>query len=1154
MPEARVVNQIDLVLECRLLGVPVLRLNNAELDVRYRKVIALIAFLALEGGTSRAKLAGLLWSEVTDDAARRNLRRELHRLKNDLPALNERLEVSENSLQLRMPFQCDVLLFEQAISAGHVEQALEFYHGSLLQGLELEGAGEFHEWLDQKRERLERLQRRAMLECAELLETRGDWHKALEIHHGLLELDPFQERTHRDVMRLYSLLGEREAALLQFEKCQTMLETELGLEPLPETALLAESIRSLTVLKPFVSAKPVVFENRVALVGREQELQHLHETQFPVTLLEGEAGVGKTRLAEEWLFKLEQPSLQVQFSQAASQLPLQAIAQSLRLKLEIPEMKAKLEQLDPIWRQELARVLPEFAFQASEVTPVQSAADQRTRFLEGVEQTLRFFLAGGCLFLDDLPWADDLSLEVLSRLMRENPPRVLATARSGDLEINTQAAQFVTELEWAAKLERIKLEALEFDAFADLVREVAKQDAPRFAARLHEVTGGNPLFALESLRYLLERNEVLEGNVVLPPNLRAATLERLKRLGYATQRLLETASLTERGFSLGEIAPATALNEWESLEGLERAVGAQVLNKLEVGYAFSHDLIRQTLEQSLSAERRSLIHNQLATTLEARGASAARIAHHLEGADKQHEAVTWRVQAAKEARRVYAFDQAITQYALALNDQANDEQAFEIRMARNLIWIELYNTEAQITELEQLAVLAARLNNPITEAKIALQRAALLVNTSRMSQALVQARHALEFATDPGWQVTAHFYAGFALLFLGREDEAEQDFLEALELAPTVHARAVPTICTWLCHISVNRGDHETAQIHFDRAMSSASTSSDQMLTADALSAGARLSELQGNRSQAVTQLEQADDIAIKVGNINLRLNHLANLCNTLIAGGELQKANQRFDEWLELCGHFEDLKILHIKHFTLGRLEILRGNFGAAISALKAAIALADETEDASQQRHSRLILARLYTGLNHSQNARSLLEQMRAFTVNAELVEVGIEAEFASCEMLQGKFEMAQQRLEFALNAKAAPDHDWRENRERAQVLLGMAYLKNGLPEKALEIIENFNFSPASKAAAFSVQLIAASESAMPQARALLLQGCVPPLEALELRRAMLHALEIKNPQRLELVQTTKTLILEMKASLEEFSELQKTFLEKNHDLTEF
>jgi DNA-binding SARP family transcriptional activator len=246
MPKARVHNQSGLVLECRLLGSPQLLLDGKELPVKYRKVIALFAFLALEGATSRAKLAGLLWSEVTDDAARRNLRRELHRLKTDLPALNERLEVSETSLQLREPFQSDVMRFETAIASEHVERALEAYGGWLLQNLELEGASAFHEWLEQKRERLERARKRAMLECAELLETRGDWHQALEIHHGLLELDPFQERTHRDLMRLYFLMGERQAALSQFEKCQNMLETELGLEPLPETLGLAARMLAAT--------------------------------------------------------------------------------------------------------------------------------------------------------------------------------------------------------------------------------------------------------------------------------------------------------------------------------------------------------------------------------------------------------------------------------------------------------------------------------------------------------------------------------------------------------------------------------------------------------------------------------------------------------------------------------------------------------------------------------------------------------------------------------------------------------------------------------------------------------------------------------------------------------------------------------------------
>jgi tetratricopeptide (TPR) repeat protein len=171
--------------------------------------LGLVAYLALEGSTTRTRLASLFWSENDEDSARRNLRRELHRLRETL--LRDYVHIGEMTLHLHT-YQTDVAQFRGLLEQGKVGAALAVYQGSLLEELELPGATGFSEWLERQREELSRLWQQALLYQAETLETRGQWREALEIHHKLLAQDSLQERHQREVMRLHYLLGEREAA------------------------------------------------------------------------------------------------------------------------------------------------------------------------------------------------------------------------------------------------------------------------------------------------------------------------------------------------------------------------------------------------------------------------------------------------------------------------------------------------------------------------------------------------------------------------------------------------------------------------------------------------------------------------------------------------------------------------------------------------------------------------------------------------------------------------------------------------------------------------------------------------------------------------------------------------------------------------------
>ena len=228
------------MVEIRLLGPPEVWVEGRRLELPTRKLLALLAYLLLEGPTPRARLAELLW-EGFDRRARANLRSELYRLKQTPLAAVLREEGGCLCLE---GVESDLRRFEQHAARGEWALALALRRDVLLEGLELPEAPLFEEWLLLTREAWEERYRRALFRHAEGLERAGQARAALEAYQQFLRLDPLGEEALRAVMRLFERLGEPGLALESYARFAAFLERELGLPPARETRQLAERIRT----------------------------------------------------------------------------------------------------------------------------------------------------------------------------------------------------------------------------------------------------------------------------------------------------------------------------------------------------------------------------------------------------------------------------------------------------------------------------------------------------------------------------------------------------------------------------------------------------------------------------------------------------------------------------------------------------------------------------------------------------------------------------------------------------------------------------------------------------------------------------------------------------------------------------------------------
>ena len=288
-------------LELQLLGPPAIRLAGTEISPPTRKSLALLAYLALEGSQSRGKLADLLWSDLDEDAARKNLRKELFRLRGG--PLGPFIRTPEDRIEL-IGASVDAREFANSTEADEAT-ALEHHHGGLLEGFNVPGAIGFEDWLETSREHFSGLLVRALANRVRTLETNGDLRAALQTQQRLVTLDELQESATRELMRLHAKLGDRVAALEAFDRFERILKSELGLQPLPETIALTRRIEVAQDLEP--AAQPETPNSprleRPPLVGRDAAWVWLEQpngqSHSGVRLLLAESGVGKTRLATD---------------------------------------------------------------------------------------------------------------------------------------------------------------------------------------------------------------------------------------------------------------------------------------------------------------------------------------------------------------------------------------------------------------------------------------------------------------------------------------------------------------------------------------------------------------------------------------------------------------------------------------------------------------------------------------------------------------------------------------------------------------------------------------------------------------------------------------------------------------------------------------
>jgi ABC-type oligopeptide transport system substrate-binding subunit/tetratricopeptide (TPR) repeat protein len=597
------------------------------------------------------------------------------------------------------------------------------------------------------------------------LEEQGDHARALATARRLLLHDSLREDAHRLAMRSLCRLGQRNAALDQYRSCRELVARELSVEPMPETTALYDAIlrgevqveepqparAALNQAEPHEAAAPVSVPAwspldaglQPPLVGRESDLAKLHACyaaarsgKGSLVLIRGEAGVGKTRLADAWATKLRSQGVRVLWGRCYEferLLPYQPITEALQ-GVRTTMGPASLANL-PAWvRAELARLVPGLAADPGDpATGPESGLDQaRTHLYAAVAHFLTALApeAGLVLILDDLHWATESTLQLVHYLARHLATErllIAATLRPEALTRHHPHAAFEQELRREGLVISLELDRLSREAVEALLAELSGRGRSSIplAHRLYHETQGNPFHVVETLKALIEEGlmgreagkwhadfaSLASAHIPLPGSVREAIQTRVDRCEDGPRHVLQLAAVLGREFDLDLLSMVSRRGEEACLEALDvllrRRLVDEATGAMGRDFAFHHHRIQEVVYADIPLRRRQYLHAQVAAAMEERSAddweaAAGELAHHWDRAGPDDpkcvaKATHYLVLAGDQARMIYAHAEALAYYTRALDLHRTShagEQAARTLMKLGLVHHSQFDFEA----------------------------------------------------------------------------------------------------------------------------------------------------------------------------------------------------------------------------------------------------------------------------------------------------------------------------------------------------------------------------------------------------------------------------------------------------------------------------
>lgn len=681
------------------------------------KALGLIAFLAVEGGVhSRSEIATLLWGESLERAARSSLRQMLKRLRD---ALGSAIRVDRHEVELIGPYHCDVWDFHDAASSNS-PATLEYGVNDFMRGVDVHRAPGLERWIDGTARELQNRFDTAAQAIGRDATARSDWAAVLKCSAGWLKTSPHSSEAMHLAMEALFMSGRIEEALSKFHLFSKTYFADMGFDVPGSIKTLARKIELAGQSNVSVGDRErsvPVFES--SLVGRSKEWGQLIEGWQAVEngigqvfLVEGEEGVGKSRLVGDfcrWALTEGALILRGRGYDAKTGIPYGPVADALREVLDEPALAGA----PPSSLAEATIILPELKERFQGLNPASDPGDtgRRSRLFESLSQIMLALSDDQAvvLFVDDLQWCDSETcslLHFLTRRLRNSRTAIVLGITSGKIDRDSQAARLSRAVKAEMRTSVISLSPLGIEHTTELLHLMGKIQSDtggsRLAARIQEITDGNPFYTIEILKTLFQ-NKMLEVDVAtgewvtnrtidasdrqrieLPRTVRAAVAARVDVLPYELRDLVATIAVSGRGIVVDTIASVHGASRLRIAALIDALVERLLVIERDGRYYAAHQIIADAVRQSLTKSRRRQVHAAIALAMETNCKRdsepdvAGEIARHADIGHESELAYRWGLKASEAALARFANNEALSWLDISAHHAGTEEEKTDV--------------------------------------------------------------------------------------------------------------------------------------------------------------------------------------------------------------------------------------------------------------------------------------------------------------------------------------------------------------------------------------------------------------------------------------------------------------------------------------------
>ncbi|KAB3529314.1 AAA family ATPase [Alkaliphilus serpentinus] len=612
----------------KLLGTPIVTIDGKKLAFPYKKAEALFYYLLIKGHASRDKLVHLLWSEVDEAVAKKNLRNAIYIIKK---LFHEDVLISPQRSIITINPALDYFVDVNTLLNSNSESAVEVYQGEFLEGFYVKDAEVFEEWMFSQKEKYKDIYINKLHKGIKDGLKNKDYKLGEKLAKSLIQIDEFDETAYRDLMKSYGFMGRYNQALEVYQKLVDVLNRELSICPDAKTTLLYEKLlKEKNKLDHLEKKDPQDF-----FYGRKSELFKIHEnykrfidnTEYKSFIIIGEAGIGKSKLIETALKTVEHNDIEVfttycyQAEEKYLLKPWNGIFSKIsnfikENNIEIPEILSTIiSYIFPSFAASL-KVTISNSVEHIDILKYQVAERAICDVLERVADGRKLILV-----FEDIQWIDELSLSLLKNLLYNQKNKfvlLIASCRDGYEE---KLSQFFAEMGRSNLIEKLYLTRFNQREVIEFALELLPDHDFSQAIKdlMYVETEGNPFFLIEFLNNLQEDKHSIKITSKMEDILRS----RFINISEEGKKLLNIASVFFDKVPYDTLHQLCGKTEHELMDLIEELQQKKILkesisSKGNPYFVFTHQKLREFIYEQMSLSRKKILHDKIARHLENR--------------------------------------------------------------------------------------------------------------------------------------------------------------------------------------------------------------------------------------------------------------------------------------------------------------------------------------------------------------------------------------------------------------------------------------------------------------------------------------------------------------------------------------------------------